>query len=372
MPPPQAYRTLYRLVEKRVNNRRTRAIMRGYLQSRPDPNFHTLKYRKYVRAIARHAHLKLDVETQKVLFHPRDKWNRFETGIYDAFRRAHYEARAVFELPLTIAEGLAARHKISRHRLLDGFSSLMTVREKQRLQRSATKAGIDFSDAMNTMTLTRLSSYLLGMSEKEQLSQESKISAAFQNAARKAARLTAQRYGNVALVLDCSQSSRGSAAKANRPLAIALGATALFPEISDHVSLHWTTAHEGHSWQVSAKGPTDLANPLLDAMALEPDHIVIVSDGYENGPTGGVSEIVRLWRDRLNGHHKTTLTHMNPVFDPDTYAVRSLSAYIPAIGVRNVEDIPLAMLISRFANGEFELRQLVQFLQHQSQQFLAA
>ncbi|MEM9029717.1 MAG: hypothetical protein AAGC70_15260 [Pseudomonadota bacterium] len=371
MPPPQAYRALYRLIQRRVNNRRTRAIMRDYLTSRPDPQFHTLKYRRFVRAIAEHAHLKLDAESQQILFRGHRRWNRFDTPVFESYRRAHYEARAILDLPLSVAEGLAERLGYSRERLLTQFKDTMTVREKQRLQRSAQRSGLDFSDAMMTMSLTRLASYVAGLSDAERDGAREKTPLAFQSAAKRAARRTAQRYGRVGLVLDRSRSARSSVAKANRPLAIAVGTVALMREIADDVTVHWTPAYVGEPWDAVAAGPTDLATPLLNALATEPDHVVIVSDGFENAPSGGAAEVVRIWREKLSGHRKTTLTHINPVFNPQTYAVRSLSPHIPAFGVRNVDDVPLAMLMARFKAGVFDLRQLLQFLDVQARSALA-
>ncbi|MCA9636151.1 MAG: hypothetical protein KC420_09015, partial [Myxococcales bacterium] len=55
LPPPRAYRALRALKERRINNRRTRAIIGEYLAQRRDLAFDAVKYRGKVRALSRHA-----------------------------------------------------------------------------------------------------------------------------------------------------------------------------------------------------------------------------------------------------------------------------------------------------------------------------
>lgn len=62
LPSQRAWAVLQQLQRQRINNRRSRAIARDYLQQRRDVSFDALKYRGKVRAIASHAHLKLQGE----------------------------------------------------------------------------------------------------------------------------------------------------------------------------------------------------------------------------------------------------------------------------------------------------------------------
>ena len=167
LPPQRALRALRTLRDRRVNNRRTRAVIRDYLASRPDPAFDAVKYRRKVRALIAHAHLGLDDERPAFLF--RD-WHRrsYETPLFEAFRQAHYSQEAIYSLPYTVAEGLAERHGVPRSRFLARISDQMTQHEKLRLQRTAQRAKkLDLTMDLGRVPLTRLAIYLLSLTPKE-------------------------------------------------------------------------------------------------------------------------------------------------------------------------------------------------------------
>ncbi len=130
MSPPRVYHLFRNLRGAGINNRRTRAIVRDWLAARPDLAFDAVKYRSGVKAAVRHAHLRLDGELGDFLFAPRGR-TRYATPLLDAWRRAHYEQAALYELPYTVAEGLAARHGIKRESFLKRIApaSRLTVLE---------------------------------------------------------------------------------------------------------------------------------------------------------------------------------------------------------------------------------------------------
>lgn len=68
LPPQKAWKVLAQLRQKRINNRRSRAIARDYLRQKRDVSFDAVKYRSKVRAIAIHAHLPLPGELGTFLF----------------------------------------------------------------------------------------------------------------------------------------------------------------------------------------------------------------------------------------------------------------------------------------------------------------
>ena len=68
LPAPRAYQVLREVRSRRVNNRRTRAVIREFLRRRPDPVFDAVKYRVHVRAVAAHAHLRLPGEIGRFVF----------------------------------------------------------------------------------------------------------------------------------------------------------------------------------------------------------------------------------------------------------------------------------------------------------------
>ncbi len=165
--PPQRVHTLFReLGRLRVNNRRTRAIIRDWLAARPDPGFDAVKYRAAVKAASRHAHLRHAGELGTFLFAPH-RQTRYDTPILETWRRAHYTAAALYKLPYTVAEGLAAKHGIDRVLFLERIAPRLTRQERLRLQASADRHAVDVEADLAALPLTRLASYVLGLPQDE-------------------------------------------------------------------------------------------------------------------------------------------------------------------------------------------------------------
>lgn len=110
--------------------------MRDWLAARPDPAFDAVKYRASVKEAVRHAHLKPAGELGPFLFTPH-RPAAHATPILDTWRRAHYERAALYELPYTVAEGFAAKHRIPREAFLERIAPRLTRLERLRLQESA-------------------------------------------------------------------------------------------------------------------------------------------------------------------------------------------------------------------------------------------
>src|SRR5262245_49285573 len=113
LPPQRVYGVFGQLRRLGINNRRTRAIIRDWVAARPDPALDAVKYRGSLSVAARHAHLRMPDEIGDALFDWRRR-KRYATPILEAWRRAHYEQKSLYELPYTVAEGLASRHGIDR------------------------------------------------------------------------------------------------------------------------------------------------------------------------------------------------------------------------------------------------------------------
>lgn len=79
------------------------------------------------------------------------------------------------------------------------------------------------------------------------------------------------------------------------------------------------------------------------------DLVVLVTDGWENDPPSGASEILRVYRDRLDPKQKTSIIHCNPVYNADDFSLHPLSHTIPTVGLRDAEDLPTMLGFARFA-----------------------
>ncbi len=368
LPSQRAWGVLQQLRKQRINNRRARAIARDYLQQHRDLNFDAVKYRSKVRAIAVHGHLKLPGELSTFLFRNWQK-KQYKTELFDNLRLAHYSAEAVYKLPFTVAEGLAVKHKIKRDVFLSRIQEQMTIGEKLRFQGAAERTEVDINLNLARLPLTKLALYILSLPVETRKQEWDTLHQALEKSAQIALKKAPLKLGKVAAILDCSYSSSGSSEKRRRPLGVALATHYLLQAASREYQAFWTVP-TSTSMLVRPYGQTDLATPLLDALEWDADLVVIVSDGYENDPPRGAAEVLRVYRRQIDPWRRTGIVHCNPVFNADDFSLRTLSSYIPTVGLRDAEDLPTMLGFARFADGSASLRELEAYLAQRVQQML--
>lgn len=369
LPPPRALRVLRDLRDRRVNNRRSRAIARDYLACRPDPVFDAVKYRPHVRAVAAHAHLRLPGELGPFVFEGPGRHRVFETPLLETYRQASYADEAIFALPYTIAEGLAARRGVPRDVFLRRIEPRLTAAERLRLQGAAEREEVRIEVDLQRVPLTKLALYLLSLPLAEREARRDELDGALQRAAGRALRRAPLRLQRVAAVLDRSYSSSGTEEKRRRPLGVALAASYLLRAASQEFRAFWT-APTPDEVLVTPRGQTDLGTPLLDALEWRPDLVVLISDGYENDPPRVLSDLVRLYRKHVDRDRRVSILHMNPVFDAESYAPRALGPALPTLGLRDAEDLLTMIGFARFADGTAPLGELEAYLAARMQQLL--
>lgn len=370
LPPPVVYRLFTRLRRHRVNNRRTRATMKAWLAARPKLPFDAVKYRKHLRSMVRHAHVPLEDEPFAYLFQGAQSRRQWTDPLFDAVRRSRYEEGALYELPFSIAEGLAASKGIPRARFLARAEASMTARERLRVQATAKRVGAKVGAvSLDRMGLTRLCSYVLGLPREEREARREEIDRALQANVAHSLIQSPLRLPRVAAVLDRSTSSRGSGHKRNRPLAVTWGVHRLLAAASASYAAFWTwpTTDE---LRLGPRGQTDLATPLLAALRTRPDLLVVVSDGYDNAPPGAAAAILSAFRQRLDPERCTQIVHVNPVFDANDLQPRTLGPAAPTVGVRDAEDLPTMLGFARFVEGVASLADLHAYLDVRVAHFL--
>lgn len=369
LPQQRVHRLFRELRDLRVNNRRTRAIIRDWFAGRRDPAFDAVKYRSGVKAALKHAHIAPDGELGTFLFDPHSV-KRFTTPMLEKWRRAHYEQAAIYELPFTVAQGFAAKHGVPHDVFLQRIEARMTRLERLRLQESARDVVASRTD-LSAMPLTRLASYVLSLSLDDRAARRAELTGALRAAAHRVAGASAGTWGAVTAVLDDSHSTLGSGQKRRRPLAVALAASSLLDALAAsgrYVPL-WTSGRTDELL-LYPFGPTPLGERILDALDTSPDRLIIVSDGWDNAPPGLAADVLRIWRTRLNPDHRVAITHLNPVYDADGFDVRRLAPTVPTAGIRDAEDLPSLVELARFAEGRAGLGDLLAHLAGKTARFL--
>ena len=368
LPPNRVYRVFERLVELRLSNRRIRRIVRDWLDARREPELHAVKYRRRLASIVAHFHLRLPPEQSNLLFRLA-RVRRFETPLFESFRRARYDERAIYDLPYTVAEGLASRKGVPRDRFLANIAPRLTKRERLRLQSTGRDIAAIAEQDLSRHSLTRLAIYFLSLSSTQRRLQFETFDEAMRAAAMRLVRRAGLRLGRVALVLDNSYSASGSPAKRDRPLALALACHYVLQQATDQLSVHWTSPPNSAA-ELKAVGHTDLASPLLAALAEAPSLVVLVSDGYDNDPPGGAAEIVRVFRARLDPERATSLVHLNPVYDASEYATKAIHPAMITLGIRDAEGLPTLLGFARFIAGSAGLAELQALLEARARELV--
>lgn len=370
MSPPRAYRLFGELRRAGVNNRRTRAIVRDRLAARPDLAFDAVKYRAGVKAAVRHAHLRPPGELGDFLFAPFRR-SHYDTPLLEAWRRAHYDKNALYELPYTVAEGFAARHGIPRDHFLEHIAPRLTRLERLRLSGAAERDGLGTDADLAALPLVRVASYVLSLAADVRERRRDELVSALRAAASRAAGTRAGTWGHVVAVLDDSFSSFGSPQKRRRPLAVALACHYLLEALAGDYHGLWLSRRDD-PLQARPTGPTPLGRRVIDALERRPGLLVIVSDGWDNAPPGLACEVLRVWRRRLDPAREVGIVHLNPVYDAERFEVRRLSPVVPAAGIRDAEDLPALVELARFAEGRSGAAELRAYLAERAARALEA
>jgi hypothetical protein len=364
LPPQRALAALEQLVDRGTTNRRFRAVLKSYLASRADFAFDAVKYRRRLRRLAVHAHLKFDDERATFLFAGYDQ-RSYTTPLFETFRAARHSKDAVYQLPFAVAEGFAATHGIPRDVFLQRMQKNMTRAEKLKFQDAARDVDVDIDVDLSTMPLTKLWLYVLSLDRAQRETRRDELQAAIAGAALRTWKRAPLPLDHVAVVADTSHSMSGSLEKKRRPLAVSLGVLSVLR--ASGATLHTDIDDE---LMMVPSGQTALGKRLLDAMASGASMVIVVSDAVENDPKGAVNEIVRVARTRVPSLKAVSVLHLNPVFSPGTFTPETFGSHVPTIALRDAEDLATALGFARFASGATTFEQLQHHMAARVERFL--
>lgn len=363
LPPQRVYRLLLNLAADRVGGRRIRAAIRQWLQGR-DLTFDAVKYRRALGRVARHGHVALPGELGRFVYRGPDGQLKWATPLFEQVRKARRDPKALYGLPFTVAEGYASLHRVPRAKFLAGIQGQMTKRERSRLARNHS-TGADLS----RLPLGRLCRYVLGTPLADRQRQSDVLRRALDAATERAAQGSHLVLGHVVAVLD--RSHDGSAARPNRQLSVAMGASRLLSRISRRYTALWTDPIEDDLY-LSAAGRGRLAHLMQRALSARPEWVIVISDAFEEGQWGRAAQVAEIFKACMGQAGGPRVLLFNPTYDADEIMPRPLGPEIPVLGLSEPEHLPATLAFARFASGEASLAQLQAWLGDQAQRLIAA
>ena len=378
LPPQRLYKLFGQFAAKRVNNRRTRAmVLRSILGAGPALPWRAVKYRAKLRAALRHALgagvangvAKLTAATDPKAcpeaklakyidpFIPAwanrdevyqcvafvlgaEREGGFTLPLLKAFSGARTDLAAGAVLPVEVLEGIRSRfHKGTPHaKVLEIASAAGTITDGQKLgmQRAAKAAGVEVAFDPARQDMVKLYVYALetgGMTPD--------IRAALDKKARAAALALPVRYAKVAVVLDASASMLGSGTQKFRPLAVALAMRDVLVASATASAFVDATGVLDEFGMVQPAGDTALAGLLVATLKRNPDAVYVLTDGYENAPAGRVDEVMRAARALGIA---TPVFQVTPVLGAEAGGLRRLSDELAPVPVARPEAVGLGMV----------------------------
>lgn len=376
LPVSNILRTAMWMIEGKMNSQRTRKLLFRHVIKSPSFSFWCLKYRSKMRRLLRHL-FGSDAMVRKFVAGgitdlpnlPRGSerlqmarfalgWDpKGESGLCD-YLTAFYAAREKLEdgaaLPREILEGIRGRYHSGTPsgRVLEIAKGAKTItgRDAMRVQRKAQEAGVEVEVDWKKQDAVPLYLYAYerGMTAEIQQALEYKAEIA-------AAGLPIS-FEKLAIIVDYSDSMRGSKTQKLRPMACAMATRDMLMKATDTWDVFATAHPGGRPTLPRPNGHTDLATSLVRALKAKPDAVAMITDGYENAPAGGVDQVMSVAR-RLGV--ETPVYQLTPVMSAETASIRKLSGLISAMPVYEPKSLGVGLLKSAF---EASLEQGVQAL----------
>ena len=220
--------------------------------------------------------------------------------------------------------------------VLELSKDTMTTKEKRLVQKSAKKAGVkvDFDPRNYPVVDLYVYSFEMGLTDD--------ITGALKSKAKKMAQGLPFRFDHIGILVDDSQSMRGSEEQKLRPMATTLATRDLLSFAGKKSTVVMSSGRNCPVGQlIFPSGDSTFAEGLVEVLQEEPDSVFVLSDGYENAPAGRFSETLHLVREIGNN---TPIYHINPVAASESKkGMRKLADEIPLMPIHKPEAIGLTL-----------------------------
>lgn len=239
-----------------------------------------------------------------------------------AFVSAKTDLEAGATLPTEVLEGLRATYhsEIPKEEILKmkAVTKSFTKNERRTVQKRAKAAGVKVD--MDPLQYDPVELYIYAFENGA----DDKILDALDKKAQKAAAAMPVKYNKIGLIVDASASMAGDRTQKLRPLAVALSLRDMLQNIAEKNVVVYCGGNLGErndTRLIRPAGDTSLAGGLVRILRTSPDAVYVLSDGYENAPSGRFSDVMMAIREI---GVTTPVFHLNPVFAAESESVREL------------------------------------------------
>jgi hypothetical protein len=379
LPPQRMLKMFAELKNGKVNNSRTRGVILSCILGSSKLEPWSVKYRTKIRITLKHAWgerlssiivsvLKKNSRTAKenrIISNNIDKYldTKNNDNVYQCIRfifkdesnidlkllKAYVRAKEDFEkgclLPYEVMEGIRSTFHTEKDKsdVLKLTRRNLTTNQRIAFQKKAKADGvaIAFNPKKYDSVRLYLYAYEMGMTDdiKNALSDKAKESAFYYNLEDKKA----------GILVDCSQSMMGPDTQKLRPMATALAMRDALIKAAKSADVVYCGENEPDDYDmVVPAGGTSLEKGLVDLMLQQPDVIFILSDGYENSPSGRVDEVMR---NAKSFGIDIPVMHFSPVMASEAKSIRKLSNEITSLPAGNTDSTAIGLLKGTFSNN---------------------
>lgn len=376
MSTPRMLKLFGMIKDRRINNNRTRKLILRTLFNSDRLELWVVKYRRKVRVALEHAFGNRTGIIRSIL--TKNDWTPKEKGILHsnigkftsvdchrdsrifecvafalglesgllhvgptlsllkAYIAAKTDLGAGKDLPFETLDGIRSKFHPDKTsaEVLEMTKENLTDAQKMNLQAKAEKDNVkvEFDPTKQDAVKLYIYGFERGFTDE--------IESALLKKATQAARDFPLSFGRVGVVVDASQSMRGHKTQALRPFAIGLA----IRDLIRSASTECTTKYVG-GFANNADGPearlvprtpgqgTYLAKAILELFKDGVEAVFVITDGYENAPSGRASEVIE--HARKIGI-ETPVYQLTPVFAAESAGTRDIfRSEVPSLPVSN-------------------------------------
>jgi hypothetical protein len=381
LPPQRMLNLFIGLKESKVNNSRTSRIILESILNSAKLELWSVKYRSKMRMSLAHAWGQRQSSIiVSILGKSAESWSAKEKGIvsrnvdrylkskrnkdkiYQCIRfvfkseedlnlpmlKSYVDAKLKIDvgkvLPYEVLEGIRSVYhpEFKNEDVLKLTKSNLTDGQKIALQRKADEANVkvEFKPERYDTVRLYLYAYEMGMTDE--------IRKVLSDKAEEATFLFNLEDKKAGILVDCSQSMRGSDTQKLRPMATALAVRDVLVKAAKQSVIVYAGESEVDQYDmVIPAGSTSLAEGLIDLMMQQPDVIFILSDGYENSPSGRINEVIE--KAKKIGM-EIPIIQYSPVMASEAGGVRKLSSAIKSLPIASPESSAVGLLKEAFSS----------------------